>query len=385
MVRGDSIRAFERAFAAVVGVHHAISFAAARVGFFGLLGALGIDEGDEVLLPVPTHVVVPNAVRYRGARPVFVDCDPRTCNIDLADAERRITARTRALVVQHTFGVPVDIERAQDLADRHGLALFEDCVHALGATYRGKPVGSFGRAAFFSTEETKVISTVMGGVVVTDDVAIAKYMREFQERCVWPSASLTARYILKLVVYHVLSYPFVHRLGRGLYDLFGRRNPLPRATTPEEARGLRPLRYELRLSNAQAAVGLEQLRRLGRNLAHRRAIADLYVRLLRGRGVLDVISTAHEPAFVRFPVLVRDRERAAAAAAPSAVLGTWFTSVLEEAADAELIGYELGSCPNAEELARRLVNLPTHGRVRPSDARAVVEALTAHLDVPPQL
>lgn len=301
MVRGDSIRAFERAFAAVVGVHHAISFAAARVGFFGLLGALGIDEGDEVLLPVPTHVVVPNAVRYRGARPVFVDCDPRTCNIDLADAERRITARTRALVVQHTFGVPVDIERAQDLADRHGLALFEDCVHALGATYRGKPVGSFGRAAFFSTEETKVISTVMGGVVVTDDVAIAKYMREFQERCVWPSASLTARYILKLVVYHVLSYPFVHRLGRGLYDLFGRRNPLPRATTPEEARGLRPLRYELRLSNAQAAVGLEQLRRLGRNLAHRRAIADLYVRLLRGRGVLDVISTAHEPAFVRFP------------------------------------------------------------------------------------
>src|SRR6202011_1681149 len=102
------------------------------------------------------------------------------------------------------------------LARRRGLDIIEDCVHALGATYRGKPVGSFGRAAFFSTEETKTISSTMGGMAVTDDADLAIRLRDFQAGCARPSRSLTARYVLKLVLFHLLTQPTLHRYTRAL-------------------------------------------------------------------------------------------------------------------------------------------------------------------------
>src|SRR6266849_10616142 len=173
LVQGPAIIEYEQAFARQVGVRYAYSFCHARVGLYGLLLALGVGPRDEVLLQVPTHVVVSNAIRYTGARPVYVDCRLDNYNIDLEQAEQRITPRTKALVLQHTFGIPVDLDAALDLTRRHGLTLIEDCVHALGATYDRRPVGSFGRAAFFSSEETKTISTTMGGMVVTDDPDLA--------------------------------------------------------------------------------------------------------------------------------------------------------------------------------------------------------------------
>src|SRR5215469_17443475 len=123
---GPAIGEFERSFAAHVGARHAVSFAAGRVGLYGILRCLGVGAGDEVLVPVPTHVVVANAVRYTGGRPIYVDCDLSTYGIDLDQAERHLTARTRAMLVQHTFGIPVAMADAIAFADRHGLLLIED-------------------------------------------------------------------------------------------------------------------------------------------------------------------------------------------------------------------------------------------------------------------
>lgn len=112
-----------------------------------------------------------------------MDCTLDNYNMDMEAAEKKITQRTKVLLVQHTFGIPVDMKAALALARRHGLVVIEDCVHALGARYDGKMIGSFGKAAFFSTEETKTISTTMGGMVVTDDPDLAIKIREFQENC----------------------------------------------------------------------------------------------------------------------------------------------------------------------------------------------------------
>src|SRR5207249_8180397 len=112
---------------------YAISCNSARVGLYGLLRALGVVEGAEVLLSIPSHIVVANAIRYTGAQPVYVDCRLEDYNIDLEDAERRITPRSRVLLVQHTFGIPVEMDAALALARRHNLVVIEDCVHALGA------------------------------------------------------------------------------------------------------------------------------------------------------------------------------------------------------------------------------------------------------------
>src|SRR5205809_1682211 len=186
LVQGEKIEAYEQAFARTVGVKYAISFGSARVGLYGFLRALGVGEGAEVLIAIPSHIVVANAIRYTGARPVYVDCRLEDYNIDLADAERRITPRSRVLLLQHTFGIPVDMDAALLFARRHNLLVIEDCVHALGARYDGRQAGMFGHAAIFSTEETKTISTVMGGMAVPNDPDLASRLRAFQTACGWP-------------------------------------------------------------------------------------------------------------------------------------------------------------------------------------------------------
>lgn len=382
LIRGASIAEFEQAFAARIGTRFAISFAAGRVGLYGILRSLGIGREDEVLLPAPTHIVVANAIRYTGARPVYVDCELETFNIDLAQAASRVTPRTKALILQHGFGIPVDLDLASELAER-GVVLIEDCVHALGSKYRGRLLGTFGTAAFFSTEETKTISTTMGGMVVTDDPELASSLRTFQNACSWPSRRLVARYLAKLLTYYGLTEPHVHGHMRRLYERIGERHPLPRPTTSVELQGMKPAAYDQRLSNAQAAVGVEQLRKLDANVAHRRRIADRYRVRLSERGVaVPHHPDGSEPSFVRYPVLVRNRSAAQRAVAARAVLGTWFTSVLEEAVSPAFGDYVHGSCPRAEMVARHLVNLPTHPRVADDDADAIVDALLSSSAAP---
>ncbi|HEX2231972.1 MAG TPA: DegT/DnrJ/EryC1/StrS family aminotransferase [Thermoleophilaceae bacterium] len=376
LIEGPAICEFEEAFAEKVEMDHAYTFWAGRVGLYATLRGLGIGAGHEVMVPVPTHIVVANAIRYTGARPIYVDCRATDYNMDLALAERLVTPRTKALVLQHTFGIPADLDAALALAARHGLDVIEDCVHSLGATYRGRPVGSFGRAAFFSTEETKIISSTMGGVVVTNDPALARWIRNFQAHCAWPSRGETVRMLVKLIAYHVLTQPYIHRYARFLYERLGRRNPLPRPTSRDEQRGGRPASYERRLSNAQARLALRQLRRLDENVAHRRRVAATYEARLSPHGFRLARTPEHaESAYVRYPVWVRDRAEAIASVRRRAVVGEWFKSVLSEAERPEHGGYQAGSCATAEAAARHLINLPTHLRVSPADAEAIADAL----------
>lgn len=379
LVRGPAVREYESAFARRVGVRYAYSFSAGRTALYALLRAFGIGPGDEVLLQVPTHVVVANAIRYVGARPLYVDCALDNFNIDLEQAERQTTSRTRVLILQHTFGIPVDLDAAFELARRRNLIVIEDCVHALGSTYAGRPVGSLGNAGFFSTEETKTISSTMGGMAVTDDPQIGARLEEIQSSCAWPAAAITARYLLKLVVYHLFTQPHVHRLTRPVYVLLGkgRRTRLaPPATAEAEQRGDRPREYQQRLSNAQAAVALRQLARLDANVEHRRAVAAAYGAALREHGFsVPQPPPKADAAYLRYPIWVQDRERTMRLAAHRAVLGGWFSSVIGEARALADVGYEPGSCPRAERVAGHLVNLPTHPRVSERDVEEIVEVL----------
>lgn len=376
-MQGPAEQRYERSFADYIGVAHGFSFANGRVGLFAILQSLGIGEGDEVLIQVPTHVVVANAIRYTGARPVYVDCRADSYNLDLEHAERLVTPRTRAIVLQHTYGIPVDLDAAQEFADRHGLAMIEDCVHSLGATFKGRQTGSFGRAAFFSTEETKIISTTLGGMVVTDDEDLARRLRSFRrDECHAPRRWLVAQYLVKLVAYHILTEPLIHRYARAVYKLLGFQ-PLPRPVSQDELAGERPAGYLERFSNAQASLGFRQLQRLDRNIAHRRRIAGIYRKSLASLapGSLAEIPADSDPSWCRYPVRVPRLDVVEDAVKQHALPGTWFLSVLEESVSPEVGQYVQGSCPNAEAVIGHVINLPTHGRVTTADARRLAQVV----------
>lgn len=379
LVQGPTLAEYERAFARQIGIRYAYSFASGRIGLYEILRALGVGSGDEVLLQVPTHIVVSNAIRFAGAQPVYVDCRLDTYNMDLEQVEQNITPRTKVLLLQHTFGVPADMDRAIALAHQHGLIIIEDCVHALGATYDGRQVGSFGRAAFFSTEETKTITSTMGGIAVTNDPDLAAQLKVLQAGCAWPTTSLTARYILKLIVYHLFAHPHLFRCARSINVLLKgdpKTHLAPEATSLGEQRGTRPPNYEQRLSEAQATLALRQLGRLEKNIAHRRAVANAYVEGLSPFFDSPRVPNKAKPVFVRFPIRVADRDLAMRIAAPYALLGDWFSSVVYEAISPSCGDYRMGSCPNAETLAGQLVNLPTHPRVCEQDVQRIISALT---------
>ncbi len=358
-----AVRAFEAEAARHCGSRHAFAFGAGRMALHAILEAMELGPGDEIVVPGFTCTVVPNAMIYRGIRPVYADVDPVTFNADPDCVERAITPRTRVIYLQHTFGVACDVERLRAIAARHGLRTIEDLAHSLGATVDGRPHGAFGDAAFFSTDRTKVINTHLGGCAVTSDEAIAARLGEAQRRAValGPLAS-------RLMVWSFLADvacrdPALFWIGRPALGALRRAGAS--YTWSDEPWNALPegYPYPSRLVPALAQVGLSQLARLGENLAHRRAIArwleariGWYGNRLAGR--------FDEQAWLRYSFLVRDPAAFEARLAGRIDLGRWFPhNIFGRERDLEAIGYAPGSCPVAERTARHIVNFPTHERL----------------------
>ena len=169
---------FENAFARLVGSGESVAYASARMAFFDLMLSLGVGKDDEVILPGATCSVMVNAVLRVGATPIFADIDPDTFGSSHVEIEKKITHRTRMIVAQHSFGIPCSIERIVLLAKSRKIFLLEDCALTLGSTVNGKKVGTFGDASLFSTDHSKPLSTLTGGLVYTSDRSLVKRLRK---------------------------------------------------------------------------------------------------------------------------------------------------------------------------------------------------------------
>src|SRR5262249_53715576 len=159
----------ERALAEVAGTRHAITFSSGTAALHGIVHALGIGPGDEVLIPALTFAATANCVVYEGGTPVFVDVEPDTLLIDVDAAASKITPRTQAVIAVDYAGQPCEYDGLHDLARRHGLSLVADACHALGGSYHGRPVGSLALASAFSFHPVKHVAAGEGGAVTTDD------------------------------------------------------------------------------------------------------------------------------------------------------------------------------------------------------------------------
>jgi perosamine synthetase len=367
---------YERAIATRVETSSAYTFWKGRTAFRAILEALGIGDGDEVIMPGFTCVVVPNAVRFLGAIPVFVDIVDGTYNLDPSAVERAITSRCRAIVVQHTFGIPADLDRLIEIAQRRGVFLIEDCAHALGSSYSGRPLGGFGVAAFFSSQWSKPYTTGLGGVAVTSDANVAERLSAVQERYMEPPSGQLIRLRVQYQVYKRLFGPRLYWTAVSALQRMSKLNVFVASSGDEELVSDIPKDLSWRMSAFQARTGLEQLSRFSENLGHRKCLSEFYSEYLTGRGWQGLQSTPNGAscALLRFPVRVANKWAILSKAADARIeLGSWFESVLHPVRTAlERFGYRQGNCPIAERTADETINLPLHPRVSMEEAGRIV-------------
>lgn len=184
---GPKMEEFEARVASYAGMPHGIAVSSGTAGLHLCVRAMGIGAGDEVIVPSFTFIAAANALRYEGAVPVFTDIDADTLNLDPSLIEAAITPRTKAVMMVHTFGCPVDVEAILAIARRHKLFVIEDACEALGATHNGKQAGSFGDAAVFAFYPNKQITTGEGGMVVTENEELARHIRALRNQGRYPT------------------------------------------------------------------------------------------------------------------------------------------------------------------------------------------------------
>src|SRR6266850_2667027 len=178
-VEGPAIAEYEGRFAEYHGAEHAIATSFGRIACYYILKSLDFPAGSEIIFPALTFWVVPEIARRAGLKPVFVDVDPATFNIDPTKIEAAITDKTRAIVPTHLYGQPCDMTEVMRISEKHDLIVVEDCAQAAGARYRGRLVGTFGNAAFFSFQLLKGVNTYGGGMALTSNHELAARLREY--------------------------------------------------------------------------------------------------------------------------------------------------------------------------------------------------------------
>ncbi|MFQ6014129.1 MAG: DegT/DnrJ/EryC1/StrS family aminotransferase [Anaerolineae bacterium] len=261
---GKYVGLFEEGFSRYCGVHYGVATSNGTTALHLALATLGIGPDDEVIVPTLTFVATVNAVTYTGARPLFIDSEPETWNLDPGHLEKMITPRTRAIIPVHLYGHPVDMDPVRAIAARHGLYIIEDAAEAHGAQYKGRKAGSLSHLACFSFYGNKIITTGEGGMVITDD-------KDLAQRAAW------------------LRDQAMDQDRRYWHAAIG---------------------YNYRLTNVQAAIGLAQLERIEEFVVIKRKNAALYTSLL---GDVPGITTPGEAPWARnvywlYSILV-DEER----------------------------------------------------------------------------
>ena len=321
-------------------------------------------------------MAVPNSVLWAGASPKYVDIDA-TLNIDPTDVEKKITNRTKAIIVQHTFGIPADMDALVALAKKHNIPLIEDCAHSLGATYKGKKVGTFGDAAFFSFGRDKVVSSVFGGMAIINakcKMQNAK-LREYQKNLPYPSYFWIFQQLLHPIAFSVILLLYDVIIGKALLILLQKLRLLSFPVYPEEKRGKQPLDFPAKFANSLAVLLLQQLIKLERYNNTRKEVVQYYQSALKDRKGITQIKVRDGSIFLRFPLLVDNPDKLLKQAKKHGILlGNWYRCVIDpKGVDYTSVGYGIGSCPKAEEAARHIVNFPT--RISEMQAKRVVASL----------
>ena len=370
--QGGAMNQLEEEFKKYLGIKYAFAFNSGRSCLIAILKSLDLNSQDEVLAQAFTCNAAINPIIWSGLKPVYVDCNEDTFNIDSDDLRKKITLKSKVVIVQHTFGIPAEVIKENDLI------LIEDCAHALGAEINGQKVGTLGNAAFFSFSRDKIISSVYGGMVVTNDDNLAQKIKEFQKELKLPSKYWIFQQLLHPILMNFLILPTYRILGKYLLVLFQKTHLLSKAVHWKEKQAQRPEYFPKLMPNALALLALNQFKKIEDFNYHRRKITDFYLTNLRNSSFrFAKIPKNLKAVFLRFPVKHPQAQSIIKKAwKKNLLIGDWYTSpIAPDDTNLDKMGYQIGSCPKAERLARETFNLPTHINIKKDQADKVVREL----------
>lgn len=374
------VELLETEFASKFGKDYkAIAVNSGRSAQYLILKALGIGKEDGVAIQAFTCVAVPNSVLWLGAKPVYIDID-EAYNLDPKNLAKKIDEKTKAIIVQHTFGIPADIEMIKKIAQKKNLILIEDCSHSLGASYNGKEVGVLGDVAFFSFGRDKVLSSVFGGLVLCSNESLYKKIKTLRDSLKNPPRSWVIQQLFHPVAFSLILPLYNSGIGKLMLVLFQKLGFLSKAVYLDEKTGCRPEFFPAKMPGGLAVLARNQLKKLDRFNKHRRKIANFYALSLRGLG-LHLPPLSKGSIWLRFPARHKKANGFYKFAKRKGILlGNWYKGVVMPVKDLSIVGYKRRSCPRAEEYAKTVVNLPTYFVLTRSQARKVVKIFKQWLD-----
>jgi perosamine synthetase len=377
---------YESAFAEWFGANCAFAFWKGRVALYAILESLGVGRGSEVILPGYTCVMDVNPIKYLGAKPVYVDIEPNTFNINAELLADKITAKTKVIIAQHTYGYPCDMDRIIDIADRNDIPIIEDCCLSFGSKYKGKVVGTFGKAAYFSFQWNKPFTTGLGGMALVNDTELAEkieflYAHQSQK----PSRKEVLMLAAQLAIYRIFVYPRTTALAQTIFRYLTKKRIVVGSSSSTEFEPVMADDFFKRGSRLQAGSGLRQLSKIEWNIAHREQMAHIYDELLEQKGWQgrQYDKSVMQPVMVRYPVRIMEKNEALAKAARAGIeLGSWFECPLHPIeTPLEAYDYEIGMCPEAEKASNEVINLPLHLRAAEKTAKKTVDFITSFTEV----
>ena len=348
------IKKFEKKFAKVLDYKFAFTFATGRMCFYNILSALNVKKGDEIILPSYTCAVVPNALLYKGMKPIYVDISLKNFNQDINEVIKKITKKTKIIYIQNTYGIDCDIKKLKKIEKNFNVSFIEDNTHSMHKSKLSSLKNYYG---YFSSDHSKMINTHSGGIVVCNNSKFAKVINKIQKKTPFLSRFIVLRILITYILEFLLLSPRVFSLGRIIQALLIRTGIL--FYFKDELQLTKPNNYPSRLSSVQAELALLQIAKINKNLSHRRRIASFLESKLKWYNFSK--KTINQYSWLRYSFLVKDRKLFEKKFSKNFQLDSWFSTIFHgRDSNFNLLCYKNGSCKNSEFISKHIVNFPTH-------------------------
>lgn len=350
-----------------------------RVGLYCILKAMDIQPGDEIIIPAFTCVVVPSAIKYLGAKPIYTAINPSTYNIDIERLEEKISDRTKVILAQNTFGLSSDLAPILALGKKYNIKVIEDCAHGFGGFYQNKKNGTSATAAFFSSQWNKPFSTGIGGIVLCNDIDLSSKILEVHKTLERPSKKDEIMLSLQLFIRENLLTPSIYWTALKFYRWASQKGFISGSSDAGELDGATmPENYLKSGANIQAKKGLKELVNFDKNLSHRLQIATLYNNAFTEMKISPVFTPEYAThTYIKYPFLVKDQKKFVELAQNNKIpLGDWMNSPIHPIRENfARWDYQIGSFTLSEKIGCHILNLPTDKKTSLSEAKRIIAFL----------